>query len=138
MTRRRRVGTAAQASAQSVKIKLLEIGQRMRSEFVRPVKLQHLLGARVAFAYFGVVCAEAIQEFFVLAQERRFIEKALIPDDQDASTRLQNAAKLVAGRRHLKPVKRLPGRNEINGVGRQRGGFGGTRDAFEIRGSAQE
>src|SRR5258707_1839473 len=46
--------------------------------------------------------------------------------------------KLVTRRGHLKPVESLARGHEVNGIGRQRGGFGGARNTFEVRVTAKK
>ena len=134
---RRGVGTAAQAAAEAGKIELLNIRECVRCEFIRMKEFQHLFGARVAFADLGVVGAETQQEFFVVAKERSVVQQAFVPNDDDAALGFQDAMEFVASCGLLEPVEGLARSDKIDGIGRQRGGFGGSGDAGELRIGAQ-
>ncbi len=62
----------------------------------------------------------------------------VVPDERHHALSLQDSPKFLRGFFHIEPVKRLSGRHDVDGVGRESGVLGGASDALKFGVRAKE
>src|SRR5207247_6155008 len=131
MTFRRSERATAQTSAKSLPIQNLRIRQVARHKIIRFEEVTNVLDLWIRILHGFVVNAEALQQTLVITRELRFFHAAVVPEDHEPSTRLQDANEFAARRAGLKPMERLSGGHELHAGLQKRGGLSGAVYAGE-------
>src|SRR5438034_4987906 len=121
----------AQTPAESLPIQNLIIRQVARHKIIRFEEVTNVLDLRIRILHGFVVNAEALQQTLVITRELRFFHTAVVPEDHEPSTRLQDANEFAARRAGLKPMERLSGGHEIHAGVQKRGVLSGAVYAGE-------
>src|SRR6266699_3925128 len=114
MTFRGSERAAAQTPAESFPIQNLIIRQVARHKIIRFEEVTNVLDLRIRILDGFVVNAEALQQTLVITRELRFFHPAVVPEDHEPSTRLQDAQEFAARGHGIKPMKGLARSDEIH------------------------
>src|SRR5216683_4076422 len=131
MTLCRSERAAAQTAAESFPIQNLIIRQVARHKIIRFEGVTNVPDLRIRILHGFVVNAEALQQTLVITRELRFFHTAVVPEEHEPSTRLQDANEFAARRARLKPMERLSGGHELHAGVQKRGGLSGPVYAGE-------
>src|SRR6266581_4457165 len=131
MTFRGSERATAQTPAESLPIQNLIIRQVARHKIIRFEEVTNVPDLRIRILDGFVVNAEALQQTLVITRELRFFHPAVVPEDHEPSTRLQDANEFAARRAGLKPMERLSGGHELHAGVQKRGGLSGAVYAGE-------
>src|SRR6266700_2599111 len=120
-----------QTPAKSLPIQNLMIRQVARHKIIRFEEVTNVPDLRIRILHGFVVNAEALQQTLVITRELRFFDTAVVPEDHEPSTRLQDAQEFAARGVGLEPVKGLGRSDEIHAGVQKRGGLSGAVYAGE-------
>src|SRR2546425_4187767 len=121
----------AQTPAESLPIQNLIIRQVARHKIIRFEEVTNVPDLRIRILHGFVVNAEALQQTLVITRGLRFFHTAVVPEDHEPSTRLQDAQEFASRGHGIKPMERLSGGHELHAGGQKSGGLSGTVYAGE-------
>src|SRR5260370_19568247 len=124
MALRRRKGTAAQASQETIPIQNLFVGQVATVEIIMAEKTPDMMQLLIKIFHALVVDAEAFDQSLVFTSEALLLHAPVIPCDEHPASGLEDTDKFSARGVWLEPVKGLAGGDKIDAGIAKRGGFG--------------